>query len=179
MNAGFSNNESSYTYCIVIGYNATATSSYQIRIGFGANQESVHNNTFIRGIRDITTGSSDTLPLYIDSTGKLGTLVSSRKFKTDIEDLDPSGYYNLKPVTYNRVLTDGTVRKETEFGLIAEDVAEIHPNLVKFIDGKPHTVRYHFLNPIVHAMCKQLRTKIAAAEQKMKLLEARYATLVK
>src|SRR5439155_13032538 len=42
---------------------------------------------FVAGIRGITTGVADAIPVVIDSAGQLGTVSSSRRYKFDVADI--------------------------------------------------------------------------------------------
>ena len=66
---------------IYIGSLGVATESDTIRIGTSG----VQTSAFIRGIRGVTTGNSDAVPVLIDSAGQLGTTSSSRRFKKEIK----------------------------------------------------------------------------------------------
>ena len=104
---------------------------------------------FIGSIRGVTTQNNDAMPVVIDSAGQLGTASSSRRFKTDIKPIDVASesILALKPVTFHyKIHKDVT----PQFGLIAEDVAEVNPNLVIYdADGKPYTVRYDAVNAML------------------------------
>jgi hypothetical protein len=99
---------------------------------------------YIQGIYNQTYGATNA-PVIVDNTGKLGTIVSTRRAKHNIEDMgDKSAdILNLRPVTfaYNHDAT------ETEqYGLIAEEVADVFPAIVmRDEDGTPATVQYHVL----------------------------------
>jgi hypothetical protein len=84
---------------------------------------------FIAGIRGATTGMPDAVPVLIDSAGQLGTESSSRRFKKEIKPMDKvsEAILALKPVAF-QYKTDKT--STPQFGLIAEQVAEVNPNLV-------------------------------------------------
>ena len=58
--------------------------------------------SFLGGVSGVTTGNTDAVPVFIDSTGQLGTVSSSRRFKEDIQDMgEASGdLMRLRPVTY-------------------------------------------------------------------------------
>jgi endosialidase-like protein len=107
--------------------------------------------TFIAGIRDALIGG-DALPVYIDSAGQVGTdvpIASSRRVKTEVEDIGERSrrLHVLRPVTFHyRARPDGPL----EYGLIAEEVAEVYPELVtRDAEGIPATVRYHLLPPLL------------------------------
>src|SRR6266542_3099875 len=105
--------------------------------------------TFIAGIRGVTTGNNNAIPVLIDSAGQLGTLSSSRRFKHDIKPMDNASESILavKPVTFHyKVDTTNT----PQYGLIAEEVAEINPDLVvRDENGEIYTVRYDAVNAML------------------------------
>ena len=108
--------------------------------------------TVIAGIRGITTGAANAVPVVIDSNGQLGTVSSSIRFKEDIHDLaDVSRrLLQLRPVTfrYTQAYSDGA--KPIQYGLIAEEVAEVFPELaVRGADGQVETVHYETLNVLL------------------------------
>ncbi len=129
------------------------TGSSVIRIGY------LQSQTFVDGIRGKTTGNADAVPVVIDSNGQLGTVNSSGRFKEDIHDMADasSGLLRLRPVTYRykQPYTDGS--KPVDYGLIAEEVAEVYPDLVvKGPDGLLETVQYQKLTPmLVNELQKQ------------------------
>jgi len=112
-----------------------------IRIGTIATQ----TEAFIQGIFGTVVGGTG-LSVFVDASGQLGTVVSSRKFKHDIEGMSSEiseNIYNLRPVTfiYNSDETD-----TRQYGLIAEEVDQVLPALVVHDEeGAPYTVRYHLL----------------------------------
>ena len=77
--------------------------------------------------------------VLVDTNGQLGTITSSRRFKEDIQDMDDasSGLLRLRPVTfrYQQPYADGS--KPIDYGLIAEEVAEVYPDLVVKGAGRP------------------------------------------
>jgi len=136
---------------IYIGGNA-ASSSESAVIRIGATQTETH----IAGINGATIGAGT--QVFVDATGRLGTITSSRRFKTDIESMGDRSdtIMRLRPVTF-RYKNAGD---DLQYGLIAEEVADVDPSLVLFgPDGQPQTVRYHFLAPLlVNEVQKQRRT---------------------
>jgi hypothetical protein len=96
------------------------------------------------------------MPLMkIDSHGQLGTLSSSRRFKEDIGDMGAltdglMGLMRLRPVTFRHKQMYSEGRKSLDYGLIAEEVAQVFPDLVaKGLDGQIETVQYHKLIPML------------------------------
>ena len=108
-----------------------------------------HTATYIAGIRDTTTGIADAIPVLIDSAGQLGTMSSSRRFKKEIKPMDKASeaILDLKPVTFE-YKSDKT--DTPQFGLIAEEVAQVNPDLVVHDkNGEIYTVRYDAVNAML------------------------------
>jgi predicted RNase H-like nuclease (RuvC/YqgF family) len=89
----------------------------------------LQTQTFIVGIRGRSTGINNAIPVLIDSGGQLGTQNSSRRFKKEIKPMDQTSQaiLSLKPVTFH-YKSDSANRPE--FGLIAEEVAEVDAMLL-------------------------------------------------
>jgi hypothetical protein len=164
---------------IFIRNSGAAGDTATIKIGTQGTQTSA----FIAGISGITTGVDDAIPVLIASNGQLGTTSSSRRYKEDIKPMGDmsAALMKLKPVTfrYQKPYADGA--KPVQYGLIAEEVAEILPALAVFNkDGTPETVKYHLLpsflltgyqqqQGIIQAQAEQ----IATLEQRLRLIEVR------
>ena len=123
---------------IDIGNQGIDAESNTIRIGTTGTQTSA----FMAGVYGVVVGKS--APVIIDAKGHLGTKASSERFKTDIKPMDKASeaILALKPITfrYKKELDPDAV---PQFGLVAEDVAKVDPNLVlRDDDGKIYTVRY-------------------------------------
>ncbi len=116
--------------------------SATIRIGEG------QTKTFIAGIRGATIGGT-AIPVLIDGNGQLGTLSSARRFKKEIQPMDNTSeaILALKPVTFH-YKSDAT--DTPQFGLIAEEVAAVNPDLVvRDENGDIYTVRYDAVNAML------------------------------
>jgi hypothetical protein len=101
------------------------------------------------GIRGKTTGNTNAIPVVIDSAGQVGTISSSKRFKNEIKPMDQTSeaILGLKPVTF-QYKSDTT--KTSQFGLIAEEVAEVNPDLVvRDEKGEIYTVRYDAVNAML------------------------------
>ena len=128
---------------IDIGNAGVAGESAKIRIG--KNQK----NTFIAGINGVTVARG--VGVIVDSTGHLGTVVSSARFKDEIKPMDKASeaVLALKPVTFrykHELDPDGI----PQFGLVAEQVEKVNPDLVaRDAQGKPYTVRYEAVNAML------------------------------
>jgi endosialidase-like protein len=155
---------------IYIGGSPTADESQTIRIGNNNQQRA-----FIHGIRGVTTGSANTLPVLIDNAGQLGTASSSRRVKTDIEPVGERsrGLHALRPVSFRyRVHPPGG---PVEYGLIAEEVAEVYPELVvRDAEGAPETVRYHLLPAL---LLNELQRVVVEKDRQIAELAAALAEL--
>ncbi|OLE71717.1 MAG: hypothetical protein AUG74_06150 [Bacteroidetes bacterium 13_1_20CM_4_60_6] len=118
-------------------------------IAIGDDGENVSSSTWIGGIYGTTTVSGDTLPVIVSHTGQLGTAASSRRFKKEIKPMDRASesILALKPVAFH-YKSDKT--STPQFGLIAEEVAEVNPGLVVRDDkGDIYTVRYDAVNAML------------------------------
>ena len=123
-------------------YGGSATESGVIRIGDG-NQ----TQTFISGIWGATPGATQA-GVLIDNNGQLGTMLSSRRYKEDIQPMADASerLLKLRPVTFRYKKPNAQGEKPVQYGLIAEEVAEVFPELVVYNkEGKPETVAYHLL----------------------------------
>ena len=108
------------------------------------------------------------MAVYINSSNQLGTNVSSVRFKQDIADLEGvvERLHALRPVSFrykkDAVNASGNQLAGFEYGLIAEEVAQIFPELVLNDEaGRPYTVRYHLLTPLLLEGYKQQEEEIA------------------
>jgi hypothetical protein len=161
---------------IDIGNEGTSTDSRVVRIGTAGNQ----TKFFAAGIHGATTGASNAVPVVIDSNGQLGTVSSSIRFKEDVHDMSDasSRLVQLRPVTYRykQPYADGS--QPVDYGLIAEEVAQVYPDLVVMgADGQPETVQYQKLTPmLLNELIKEHRLVEQQAEA-IKLLEKRLAAL--
>ena len=131
------------------GYNQS-TGSNNIYIGAGMVGVAGENDTcYIGKIWGQT--SSGGAAVFINSAGKLGTTTSSRRFKDDIKPMDDASeaLFALKPVTF-RYKKEIDPQGIPQFGLIAEDVAQVNPQLVvRDKEGKVNTVRYEQINAML------------------------------
>ena len=132
---------------IDIGNAGVAGESNTIRIGNSGIPP--QNRAFIAGIRGVTTGNANAIPVVIDSAGQLGTMSSSRRFKKEIKPMNniSESILALKPVTF-QYKSDNT--NTPQFGLIAEEVAAVNPDLVvRDEKGDIYTVRYDTVNAML------------------------------
>jgi hypothetical protein len=167
---------------IAVGVNAAGnvvTASNVICIGSNLSAADASDICFIGNIRGVTTINNNAIPVLIDSAGQLGTTSSSRRFKHDIKPMDKASeaILALKPVSFRyKVHKDRT----PQFGLIAEDVAAVNPDLVVYdADGKPYTVRYDAVNAMLlneflkeHKMVQEQGAMIACQRKQIEALTA-------
>jgi len=157
---------------IAIGHVGTSTDSGVIRIGTASSQTTF----FAAGIRGVTTGANNAIPVVIDANGQLGTVSSSRRFKEDIRDMGDASraLFNLRPVTfrYAKAYDDGA--KPIQYGLVAEEVAEVFPDLaVKNAEGGVDTVHYETLSVLLLNELQKQRSEMHAQQQRIDALERR------
>jgi hypothetical protein len=135
-------------------------------------------STFIAGIYGSTTQANNAVPVVVDSNGNLGTVSSSRRYKEDINDMGDAsaGLLHLRPVTfrYKKPFDDGT--KPIQYGLIAEEVAEVYPDLVaRSADGQIETVKYQVLDSMLLNELQKQNATITAQKDQIRSLEERLA----
>jgi hypothetical protein len=114
-----------------------------IRIG------SLQTNTYIAGINGATVPTG--VPVIVDTTGHLGTTTSSARYKDNVQPMDKASeaILGLKPVTF-RYKHDFDPAGIPQFGLVAEEVEKVNPDLVaRDEQGKPYTVRYEAVNAML------------------------------
>ena len=127
-----------------------ADGSFVTRIGISADANTLkQRKCFIGGIENATvTGSA----VFINTTtGQLGLMSSSARFKTEIKPMDKAseGILALKPVTF-RYKQEIDPARSPQFGLLAEEVAKINPDLVTHdAKGELYTVRYEAVNAML------------------------------
>ena len=142
-----------------------ASESNTIRIG----RRLIHNATFIAGISGATVPTG--VAVIVDADGHLGTVVSSERFKDNVQPMDKASeaIHALKPVTFrykHELDPDGI----PQFGLVAEQVEKVNPDLVaRDEQGNPYTVRYDQVNAMLlneflkeHRKVEQMQKQIDA-----------------
>ncbi|MGA2213685.1 MAG: tail fiber domain-containing protein [Bryobacteraceae bacterium] len=133
-----------------------------------------HLSFFVAGVSQTATGLNDAVPVMIDSNGQMGTNVSAQLLKEDIQDMGEAStrLLRLRPVTfrYHQAYKDGS--KSLDYGLIAEQVAEIYPDLVvKAKDGRILAVQYQKLTPMLLNEVRKQAEKIRSLEDRLATLE--------
>jgi hypothetical protein len=160
---------------IAIGNAGLNSDNGVIRLG----APGVQHATFIAGIDGATSPSG--LTVFIDANGQLGTRMSSRRFKSDIHDMGQVSdrLMQLRPVTfrYKQGAADGS--HPLQYGLIAEEVAKVYPDLVQYDkNGKPLAIYDHQLAPMLlnelqkaHRQNQAQKTEIAALKSEVTVLK--------
>ncbi len=163
---------------IDIGNAGVALEQSTIRIG----TLGVQSRAFIAGIRGVTTGFANAVNVVIDSAGQLGTLSSSKRFKKEIKSMDQTSeaILALKPVTFHYKSDSSNT---PQFGLIAEEVAKVNPDLVvRDENGEVYTVRYDAVNAMLlneflkeHRKVEEQQSKIQKQQGTISELKATVA----
>jgi hypothetical protein len=157
---------------IDIGNEGVADEANTIRIGTSETQTA----TFIAGISGTAVVGD---PVVVDANGQLGTATSSARFKKDIKPMDKTSeaILGLKPATFHyKSDSKGT----PQFGLVAEDVAKVNPDLVvRDRNGEIYSVRYEAVNAMLlneflkeHRKNEQQQATIAQLKSGMEALTA-------
>lgn len=177
-NALYNNSTGSYNTAFGAGalYGSTGNTNVAIGINAGSNLTTGNNNiyiggsvqpaasseynttrignsissVFISGVYGSTVASGSAV--FVNSSGQLGTITSSRRYKEDIREMGDAtdGLMKLRPVTfyYKREYDKGP--RLLQYGLIAEEVEEVYPGLVQYNKkGEPNTVYYQFVNAML------------------------------
>jgi hypothetical protein len=154
---------------IHIGNGGLSTDDHTIRVGV----QGTHTATFIAGISGATTSGGSAV--FVNSAGQLGTLTSSARFKEAVAPLGETsrGLLRLRPVQfrYKPEYDDGS--RLIQYGLIAEEVAQVFPELVLYgPSGEVETVRYHLLAPLILNELQRQERELAALRQVVDELRA-------
>ena len=141
--------------------------------------ESYH--TYIHNINttSVSGGFADTVTIDLN-TGLLGHLTSSRRHKEDIKTMDDASetLYRLRPVTY-RYKKEIDRNQALDYGLIAEEVAEVDPNLaLRNGQGEIESVRYNTINVMLLNEFLKEHKAFVDEQAKVKKLEAGLAGLL-
>jgi len=128
-------------------------------------------------IRNVYFSTVAARAVYVDQGGKLGTLSSSKRYKEEIKPMDRASetLFALKPVTF-RYKKEIDPARALSFGLIAEEVAEVNPELItRDEEGKPQTVRHEAINAMLlneffkeHKKVQKQQREIDALKRELK-----------
>jgi hypothetical protein len=161
--AGFSNSTA-------IGNNAQVTASNQVRLGDG-------NITSLYCMGAYTATTANASNIYVDNTGKIMRSTSSERYKKNISELEinTDNLYKLHAVSY-----DSRIDNKRYFGLLAEEVAELIPELAEFARAEdvvtgsnsdemiPDAVKYPLLSVL---LLKELQKQKVIIDKLIKRIE--------
>ena len=167
----------------IVGKPENGDESYTIRIG----DPFINTDAYIAGIYGANAPGGSAV--YVNSDGKLGINLSSARFKQQVQNMADasSGLLSLRPVTF-RYKPEIDPHGIPQFGLVAEEVEKINPDLVaRDAEGKVLTVRYDAVNAMLlneflkehgkvqeqQAAIAQLESKLARQEKAMEAITAR------
>ncbi len=134
--------------------------------------------TFIGSIFGEPTSDPGTqTAVYVDQFNVVGIFNSSRQYKHDIQPMDKSSetLYQLKPVTFK---FNSDVKGSTQYGLIAEDVAQVDPQLVVRKNGETVTVRYEQINSMLLNEFLKEHKKVEEQQASISQLKSEMQTMV-
>ena len=166
--------------------NTTGSGNTALGVGAGSNQTIGDDNIYIgsSGVSGVAGESNSCyigsivnqpspngIQVFINSNNKLGTSVSSARFKENIKPMAKAseGLYALAPVAF-RYKKEIDPAGTSQLGLVAEDVEKVNPDLVvRDTEGKPYSVRYDQVNAMLlneflkeHRKVEQLEKQVAA-----------------
>ena len=178
--AGALGNLTGGAFNIAVGHNAGSGVTFGGNIiCIGAAGASVSESCYIGNIFGETSASG--AAVYVDSNHKLGTLTCSSRFKDGIKPMErlSEALFALKPVTfhYKKGIDPAGMQ---QFGLVAEDVEKINPDLVvRDKEGKPYSVRYDQVNAMLlneflkeHRRNEEQEATIARQQRQIEVLAA-------
>ena len=156
------------------GFNITGNGNVCI----GADVNGVAGESNITRIRNVYDTVATERAVYVTSDNRIGTLSSSRRYKERITPMKKASeaIHSLNPVSF-RYKKEVDPAQALCFGLIAEEVADVNPNLVTLdSEGKPQTIHYEavnamLLNEFLKEHCKVQEQENAIAELKNELTE--------
>jgi len=155
------------------GFNITGSGN--VCIGAGINGFAGENN--ITRIRNVYGSAATERAVYVTSDNRIGTLVSSRRYKDDIRPMEESSktIHSLRPVRF-RYKKEVDPTRSLCFGLIAEDVAKASPELVTLDrEGRPQTVRYEAINAMLLNEFLKEHRQVESQESRIQQQEATIA----
>ncbi len=156
---------------IDIANQGVAADNGVIRIGTSG----TNTQTFVAGIYNSKiTGSA----VYVTSSGQLGVLASAERYKTGVTTMGPGSekLAALRPVTFH---LKNDASGELQYGLIAEEVAKVYPELViRGTEGTIEGVRYEELTPMLLNQVQQQQRKLDEQSQEISTLERQLSDVV-
>lgn len=153
--------------------NLITTASGTISIGSqGANitgrieigNDDTASSCFIHGIEGTVIGGGG-IPVLIDTNGQLGTVASARKYKYDIYNVNEKNieqFLKLRPVEFKY-----NGHKKVHYGLIADEVYKVLPNLAHIKNGEIESIYYDGLHAFYVKAIQMLWEKNKELENKL------------
>jgi Chaperone of endosialidase len=177
----FNNTTGSNNTALGVGAGVNLTTGNN-NIDIGAGVGGVAGESNVTRIRNIgSTAQANGIFVTVGAGGKLGFQVSSRRYKDNIKPMDKASeaLFALKPVSF-RYKQEIDPARSPDFGLIAEDVATVNPDLVaRDEEGKIVTVRYQAVNAMLlneflkeHGQVQELKGTVAQQQEQIRALTA-------
>jgi hypothetical protein len=136
------------------------------------------NQTYVRNVNTTSVSGTNADLVSVDlTTGLLGHTTSSRRYKEDINPMENSSelLFNLKPVTF-RYKKEIDHSQSLEYGLVAEEVAQVDPNLaIRDRNGQIDSVRYSAINAMLLNEFLKQHKAFVEEQRKVQGLEAKAA----
>ena len=157
------------------GFNLTGSGN--VCIGAGVDGVAGENN--ITRIRNVYQSAATERAVYVTSDNRIGTLVSSSRYKEQVKSMEKASeaIHSLRPVSF-RYKKEVDSAQSVCCGLIAEEVADVNPNLVTLdCEGKPETVRYEAVNAMLLNEFLKEHRKVEIQEGRIREQESSIARL--
>src|SRR4029077_6797296 len=155
---------------VALGFQAGLNITGSGNVCVGENIVGVAGESNVTRIRNIgSTAPSNGVFFSVGAGGKLGFQVSSRRYKDNIKPMDRASeaLFALKPVSF-RYKQEIDPARSPDFGLIAEDVATVNPDLVaRDEEGNIITVRYQAVNAMLLNEFLKEHKKVEEQERKV------------
>ena len=160
---------------IYIGYNAAPISTTE------SNNIVIGNSSMVTAVMFGIYGATSTsgTAVYVNSSGKLGTTTSSRKFKENIESVDSKTATKILDLDIVKFNYKDDKTKELNYGVIAEDVVSIFPEMIVYDkEGEISTVQYHKLLPLVIKKIQDMQAEIEELKSQINKLNVKVSVNV-
>jgi uncharacterized coiled-coil protein SlyX len=156
----FSNTTGTYNTALGVGAGQSLTAGDN-NVCIGAFVTGVAGESNTTRIRNVYDSVANIRSVYVNLDNKIGTLSSSRRYKDEIKAMAKASeaILSLRPVSF-RYKKEVDRTRSLSFGLIAEEVAQISPDLItRDAEGQPQTVRYEAINAmLLNEFLKEHRT---------------------
>jgi trimeric autotransporter adhesin len=160
---------------IDIGNKGIAADNGVIRFGTPGIQKA----TYVAGVSGVNVTGG--VAVVVNASGQLGVVSSSRRYKEDIRSMGnvSDRLLALRPVTFRYKKADENGQKPEQYGLIAEEVAKVMPELVVYNNqGQPETVAYQTLAPLLLNELQREHRQVSALQAEVVELRRITAQLV-